>query len=260
MSVIGLMVLFAAPLSDDEGFLSHELRSVFQAGTTRFRVVLPERFDKDRRYPVIYVLPVEAREGRRFGDGLIEIKKRGLHRRHEAIFVAPTFSHLPWYADHPTKPEIRQESHLLKSVIPAVERLYPVRTTSEGRMLLGFSKSGYGAFSLLLRHPDQFGRALAWDAPMMMDRHGPYGSGEIYGTADNFARYQVTALLARRGPELSKGRLILHGHGNFREQHRAVGEWMKRKTIECRVIDGPVLRHDWHSGWVSPAVDALLDR
>src|SRR5262245_31893328 len=129
--MIWLALALAAPTVseatlDAEGFVSHEVRSPYQAGTTRFRVLPPATVEKGKRYPVVYVLPVEAREGRRYGDGLVEVKKRGLHRKHVAYFVAPTFSHLPWYADHPTNPEVRQETYFLEVVVPAVERLYPV--------------------------------------------------------------------------------------------------------------------------------------
>jgi hypothetical protein len=259
--MIGLVLLLAAPTVSDavvdlEGFLTHEVRSGYQAGTTRFRVLPPATVEKGKLYPVIYVLPVEAREGRRYGDGLVEVKKRGLHRKHAAFFVAPTFSHLPWYADHPTKPEIRQETYFLEVVVPAVDRLYPV----SGRHLLGFSKSGWGAFSLLLRHPERFGRAAAWDAPLMMDRPGRYGSGEVFGTAENFERYRVSALLEKRAADLGKGRLILHGRGNFDAQHRDAHALMRRLKIDHDYRDEPLRRHDWHSGWVAGAVEALVGR
>jgi len=39
--------------------------------------------------------PFEAGDGKRYGDGLEEIRRLGLNNRHEAIFVAATFSHLP---------------------------------------------------------------------------------------------------------------------------------------------------------------------
>jgi hypothetical protein len=100
--------------------------------------------------------------------------------------VAPTFSHLPWYADHPTDKEIRQETYLLRVVLPLVERTYPVQSQLEGRLLIGFSKSGFGAWTLLLRHPEVFGRAAAWDAPLMMDRLGKYGTDGVFGTPENF--------------------------------------------------------------------------
>src|SRR5262249_30765195 len=151
---------------------------------------LPDMMDKNVRYPVIYVLPVEAKNESRFGNGLLEVKKQDLHNKLKAIFVAPTFSHLPWYADHPTDASIRQESYFLKVVIPFVDKTYPTIAEARGRLLLGFSKSGWGAWSLLLRNPEMFGKAAAWDAPLMMEKPNNFGMGEIFGTQENFENYR----------------------------------------------------------------------
>src|SRR5205085_10113631 len=133
------------------------------------------------------------------------------------IFVSPTFSQLPWYADHSTEPLVRQESYFLKVVVPFIERTYPVDAEPKGRLLLGFSKSGWGAWSLLLRHPDIFGRAAAWDAPLMMDRLGKYGTTAIFGSQENFEQHQITRLLRAKAESLdATKRLILTGYGNFR--------------------------------------------
>jgi hypothetical protein len=129
---------------DANGFLVHEVRSPYQSETTLIRVLLPEKEQKGKKYPLIYVLPVEAGTECRYGDGLKEVQKLDLHNKLGAVFVAPTFSHLPWYADHPTKPEVRQETYFLKVVVPFIDQTYPVRAEAEGRLLLGFSKSGWG--------------------------------------------------------------------------------------------------------------------
>lgn len=243
----------------DGDFLIHEVRSPYQAGATHIKVLAPDKVEKGKSYPVVFVLPVEAGSESRYGDGLKEVHKLGLHNKHGAIFVAPTFSHLPWYADHPTKPEIRQETYFLKVVVPFVEKNYPVRTDAGGRLLLGFSKSGWGAYSLLLRHPDLFGKAAAWDAPLMMDRPGRYGSGDIFGTPENFERYQITRLLEARAGQLQKEkRLILLGYGNFRNSHREAQALMAKLKIAHEYRDGPARKHDWHSGWVAEAVQLLL--
>jgi len=247
------------PRKGDDGFLVHEVRSPYQAGTTLIRVLTPDEPETGRRYPAVYVLPVEAGTESRYGDGLQEVKKLGLHNKLKAVFVAPTFSHLPWYADHPTRPEVRQESHLLKAVVPFVEKTYPVRAEPEGRLLLGFSKSGWGAYALLLRHPDVFGRAAAWDAPLTMDRPGPYRSGDVFGTPENFAGYRVTRLLEARAKEFrTDRRLILLGYGNFRDDHRTAHELMEKLKIAHEYRDGPARKHDWHGGWVKEAADLLL--
>ncbi len=249
--------IIAEARKDGEGFLVHEVRSPYQTGTTLIRVLLPERLPKQRRYPVIFVLPVEAGSEKRYGDGLLEVKKCGLHNKVQAIFVAPTFSHLPWYADHPTRAEVRQESYFLKVVVPYIARTYPVQD-ARGRHLLGFSKSGWGAYSLLLRHPEEFGKAVAWDAPLFVDKPDRYGMGEIFDTQANFERYRIAKLLEKQAQQFQREqRLILLGYGNFREQHAKAHSFMKRLGIEHLYQDGPARKHDWHSGWVVEGVNAL---
>jgi S-formylglutathione hydrolase FrmB len=249
----------AEAVRDDKGFLVHRVQADSQDKPTKLRVLLPARLEKGRRYRVVYVLPVEADDGNHYGDGLLEVKKRGLHDRHEVICVAPTFARLPWYADHPTDPKVRQESYLLRAGLPFVERTYPAVARPEGRLLLGFSKSGWGALCLLLRHPDVFGKAAAWDAPLDMDAPGKYGSGPLFGTRDNFRRYQVTRLLEEKAGKLGKGkRLAVLGYGNFRDAHVAVHALMERLKVEHDYRDGPRRKHDWHSGWVAEAVGFLV--
>lgn len=246
---------------DDNGFLVHEVKSPYQAGTTFVRVLPPEKLEKGKTYPCVYVLPVEAGTESKYGDGLKEIKKLDLHNTLNAVFVAPTFSHLPWYADHPTKKDIRQETYFVKVAVPFVEKTYPVKAASEGRLLLGFSKSGWGAYSLLLRHPDLFGKAAAWDAPLMMDKSGRYGSGDIFGTDDNFAGYRVSKLLEDNAANFQKEtRLILTGYGGFRDEHERAHELMEKLKIAHEYRDGPARKHDWHSGWVKEAAELLLGR
>jgi S-formylglutathione hydrolase FrmB len=244
---------------DSSGFLVHEVRSPYQSGITLIRVLLPDKPEPGKKYPAVYVLPVEAGTEHRYGDGLAEVKKLGLHNKLSAVFIAPTFAQLPWYADHPTKPEVRQESHFLKVVVPSVEKSYPVRAGAPGRHLLGFSKSGWGAWSLLLRHPDVFGRAAAWDAPLVMDKPGKFGSGDVFGTAENFEQYRVTKLLSDNAGAIRTGkRLILAGYGNFREDHRQAHALMEKLKIPHEYLDGPERKHDWHSGWVREAAELLL--
>lgn len=244
---------------DDRGFVVHSVRSPYQAGTTTIRVLLPDRIDRKTKSPVLYVLPVEAKDGRRYGDGLLELKKAGLHNRHGLICVAPTFSHLPWYADHPTEKTIRQETYFLKVVVPFIERQYPALAKPEGRLLLGFSKSGWGAFALLLRHSDVFGKAAAWDAPLMKDRPNQFGMKDIFGTQTNFEKYRIAALLKQRADLLKKScRLVLTGYGNFRRQHRQAHRLMKELGVKCRYRDGPKRKHHWNGGWLEEAVDLLI--
>ncbi|HSU66807.1 MAG TPA: alpha/beta hydrolase-fold protein, partial [Tepidisphaeraceae bacterium] len=154
---------------------------------------------------------------------------------------------------------IRQESYFLKVVVPFIEKEYPVQTEAGGRLLLGFSKSGWGAYAMLLRHPDLFGKAAAWDAPLMMEWPGKYGSVPIFGSAENFSRYQVSRLLEAGAPELRKGkRLILLGYGNFHSEHERAHAMMAKLHINHVYVDGPKREHTWGSGWLPEAVRYLF--
>lgn len=250
---------FSEAVRDEHGILTHTVESGYQAGSTKIRLLLPDTAKKGTHYPVVYVLPVEARDENRYGDGLLEVWRSGLHRQLPAVFVSPTFSHLPWYADHPSDPAVLQETYLLKVVLPFVESRYPAQAGREGRLLLGFSKSGWGAFSLFLRHPDAFARAAAWDAPLMLDRPGAYGSGDIFGSRANFESYQVTRLLEDRAAELrDRPRLAVLGYGNFRGDHETFHDVLNDLKVPHAYEDGPKREHTWGSGWVPGAVRWLV--
>ena len=255
-----LAALLAAPmLHGQQGpFRDHELRSPRQSAPTRVRVLQPDNAVGPLR--ALYVLPVEAGAGERWGDGLEHIRQLDLHNRFKLLCVAPEFAELPWYADHPERADLAQESYLLEDVLPLVEQAYPVEPGAAGRLLLGFSKSGWGAWSLLLRRPDLFSRAAAWDAPLAKEAPDQFGMGPIFGTQQNFERYSILTLLAKRRAELAgPPRLILTGYGSFREHHERVRAVMEGLGVRWVYRDGPQRVHHWESGWVEEAVALLAE-
>lgn len=243
------------------------LTSSHQPAAQRIRIMVSDsaktnRSPDDQRIRVIYVLPVEAGSSIKWGDPLKACRDAKVLERHSVILVFPEFAQLPWYADHPTEKTIAQESYLLKSVIPAVEEKLGIKKRECDRYLLGFSKSGWGSFSLFLRHSTLFQKAAAWDAPLMMHAPGKYGSGPIFGTPENFANYHVTSLLKRTTPQKlgTSPRLISIGYDNFREHHLQAHELLTTLKIPHIHKDGPQLKHHWESGWVKDAVDLLLSQ
>ena len=273
-----------------DGWIMHVVESEYQAKPTEIRVLLPDKFrvndqlDATKPHPVLYVLPVEAGRELKYGDGLAEVKRLDLHNKHSLICVAPTFTHLPWYADHPTDKAIRQETYFVKVVVPFIDRTYqldekhrmdassvriqahadgrgvhPTSVNKESRWLLGFSKSGWGAWSLLARHPDLFGKAAAWDAPLDMPRFDLYGAAQVFGTQEHFESYRVLPAI-QKCPKL-KGdapRLVLTGYDNFRSHHETAHTLLDEGNVPHLYRDGPKLKHTWNSGWVEEAVGLLV--
>lgn len=245
----------------EHGFLVHTVESEYQPEPMAVTVLLPDVMAPGRRYPVLYVLPVDVREEGvpRWGHPLLEVKRHDLHNRYGLICVWPTFAQVPWYADHPSDPAIRQESHFLKGVVPFVAKTYPVIAEPEGRLLLGFSKSGWGAFSLLLRYPACFGRAVAWDAPLMLSVPRSY-SMETFGTVENFRLYELTSLLRAKGPELGDSVRLNHfGYSSFQADHEAAHELMDTLRVPHGCREGVRREHSWTSGWLPEAVAMLCE-
>ena len=264
-----------------EGWITHTVESEFQAKPTEIRVLLPDKYDSAKMSRVLFVLPVEAGREAKYGDGLAEVKRLDLHNKHGLICVAPTFAHLPWYADHPTDKAIRQESYFVQVVVPFIDRTYtqrrmdapsvrsqadpdgrgvlPTRAERESRWLLGFSKSGWGAWSLLARHPDLFDKAAAWDAPLDMPRFDLYGAAPVFGTQEHFEKYRVLpAILKHSDLKASSPRLILTGYDNFRTHHETAHRLLDEAHVPHVYRDGPKLKHVWNSGWVEEAVELLV--
>lgn len=245
--------------TEENGIIIHTIRSEFQGGDNELAVLTPAVLEPGRRYPVLFVLPVYpgAKAAR---TGLEEVRRLNLHERFGLICVGPAFGEIPWYADHPSNPLDRQESHLLRAVLPLVEKLYPVRPDTAGRLLVGFSKSGWGAFSLLLRHPDVFGRAAAWDVPFLLKRPGPWGTDRCWPTETDFARYKVPQLLDERAGLLrtQPARLALLGYGLYRDDDIRVHEQLTALGIPHHWEHGPERKHTWESGWLESAITALV--
>ena len=245
----------------------HDLDSPFQKGRTTVRVLLPDRLESACSYRVLYVLPVVAGSERRFGDGLAEVRKLDAHNRHGLICVAPEFTSPPWFADHDLYDGVRDESHLLKVVLPFVEENYPVLGGIEGRLLVGFSKSGWGALSLLLRNSKMFHRAAAWDTGIRVDL-GPIEEkaraeriARDFGTAANFEKYRLSRLIRDGGRELGpESRFFYYNTGGRRAQGGSeLHQLMVELAVPHTYLYEPKRPHRWDSGWLRAAIDFLAE-
>ncbi len=243
---------------------THQPDSPFQVGNPPVHVLLPDGFEPGSATCYLYVLPVEVLDRSECGDCLAEVAKLECVNVPHMVCVKPTFMQAPWYANHPTNAEIQQESHLLQVVLPFVENAYGYTADTEPRrLLLGFSKSGWGAYSLLLRHPHLFHKAAAFDSPLAWETPNRYGMATVFGTQENMNRYCIVDLLNQAttlgGPQPHPApRLGLYGHSDFRGQHQFLHYHLLRLGIPHDYQDGPSREHRWDSGWMERAVNFLL--
>jgi hypothetical protein len=237
-----------------------------QAHDLPLRVLLPDNLEAIDSPKVLYVLPTEPDIGARTGDGLLTIEQHNWHNKYGLIVVAPSFSDWPWYANHPTNPEIQQETYFVDEIVPFIDGLYP--QAGKKRLLLGYSKSGNGSYQLLLRHPELFLAASIYDAPLMFNGAGQFAMADIYGDQNNFDKYCIPQLLRKRA-DLFRGkppRFALFGYCMFGGPNPVNGPHveeahalMEHLGIRHIYDDSTCRDHRWDSGWLEPAITALED-
>jgi len=240
--------------SSKEGFLSWSVTSPYQRGPTPLRVLVPRYI---RAGLTIYFLPVEPGMPGRWGDPLRIVQEQDLHNQLGFLAVFPSFSDWPWYANHPTDPHLQQEHFLVEGLVPFINRRFP---DANNRILLGFSKAGVGAFSLILRHPDLFSGAGAWDAPLMKEDPDEFEMPHIYGSQDNFSQYRFSSLI-RNQRALFRDRLplTLGGFDLFRIHMEQAHQLLLQLEIPHHYKNETRRLHRWDSGWLDCMVRILVE-
>ena len=250
-----------------DGVRIHTVETPYQDGKQEIHVLLPDSYRDDKPHRVLYVLPVEKGFEQRYGYGLGVLKEMNAHNEHDLIIVQPGFEKEPWYGDHVTDPNTRQASYLKEFVVPFIERHYSTRGQSEGRLLLGFSKSGWGAFSLILTYPEFFGYAASWDAPMFFDRFH-YRMEAVYGAVEQLNAYRPDLLVSRQKKHFQETtRLVLTGERDWGKatpaptggSHTvAMHTLLMREGVNHVSDDGPHTPHRWRKSWVDLQLAAMM--
>jgi Concanavalin A-like lectin/glucanases superfamily/Putative esterase len=267
----GAMGLTVTPLqTDSTGVAWYSAVSEYNGpSSTVLRVLAPTNPAPGMPRRFIYVLPVgpDVDLQSEFGDGLEELRALNVHNEYNAYLIAPSFHAVPWYADHDSMPERRYESFLVRDLVPWVQSNLSV-TGQEPHWLVGFSKSGFGAVTLLLRNSTVFEAAAAWDLPA--DQADPYiwDMLDNYGSNTNFQNnYRLTDewVAAHRDPFRTEPRLWLSddyvyyfGTPTFRDQVLAfAGRLLANDVRYVLSEEGATREHSWVSGWLPGAVAGL---
>ncbi|MEX0653518.1 MAG: alpha/beta hydrolase-fold protein [Phycisphaeraceae bacterium] len=245
----------------DKGVATFTVTSPYLGQPSTIEVLLPDTIEADHTYRTLYVLPVEGGIGGQFGDGLAEVRKADAHNRHGLIGVTMSFDSVPWYGAHATDETKRHAAFIKEVVVPLIESRYPATGNPEDRLLIGFSKSGWGAVSLLLRDPDFFGAACAWDAPLMMtEAELRWGSRHHFGTPEQAAPYVPATLVPQRAAALTDGppRLTILGKDLFGRHVRQFHELLNTHHVPHHYNNDLTFKHHWESGWVPEALEIFL--
>ena len=250
-----------------DGVKIHTVETEYQNGKHEIRVLLPDNYSKGRCYRVLYVLPVEKGFKKRYGYGLGVFKQMNAHNKYDIIIVQMGFEKEPWFGDHATDTKTRQASYLKEFIVPFIEKHYSTMGTAEGRLLFGFSKSGWGAFSLILNYPEFFGYAASWDAPMFFEKFH-YSMEKVYGTLDQLNVYRPDILASKQKQYFQKkSRIVLAGEKDWGSSiaapnggsHTVGMHLLLKKEGIKHVYDNNIKApHRWDERWINPTLESLL--
>jgi len=248
--------------TDSDGVATYDVTSADDGNSTQvLRVLRPTNPASGVPHEFLYVLPVEPDNGTFYGDGLETLASLDAQDKYNLTIIEPSFATDPWYADNSDDPTVQYETFMTDDLVPWVTKNLAV-TGHEQNWLIGFSKSGFGAQDLLLRHPDVFTVAASWDFPADMATEDDFGSSSAnaYGSDSNFqANYRLTAsfLDAHKAPFLNQNRIWIGGYDNFQTDVADYDSLLTSAGIQHTTETPTPMAHRWDSGWVQGALAAL---
>jgi hypothetical protein len=258
--------------TDANGVASYSFTSPDDGyGTHVLRVLAPTNPAPGVPHNFLYVLPVEPELGTTYGDGIDTLRSLDAQDKYNLTIIEPAFPTDPWYADNPNDQNLHYETFLTQDLVPwvtqnlalpAASQPFAPLATHEQNWLIGFSKSGIGAVDLLLRHPDVFALAAAWDFPADMSGYDQFGSSSAneYGTDANFqANYRLTRSFvdAYKTPFLTSNRIWIGSYDIFQSDMADFDALLTSKGVAHTTEAPTLMAHRWDSGWVSSALSAM---
>jgi S-formylglutathione hydrolase FrmB len=161
-------------------------------------VVLPEGYQKNKSYPVVYLL---HGYGGKYSDWIKKVPAiSSLADSYSQIIVCPDGNISSWYFDSPVNQDWKYETYITKELVQWVDENYATIKNRAGRGISGLSMGGHGALYLAFKHQDVFGAAGSmsggvdirpftknWDLPQ---RLGPFEE-----KPDNWDKNTVTNML-----------------------------------------------------------------
>jgi 20S proteasome alpha/beta subunit len=226
------------------------------------RVLTPTDPSSYYQHTFLYDLPVEAGLSQStYGDGLDELEQLNVQNQYNATIIEPIFPIDPWYADSATDPTINYNT-FMSTILPQwVDSTFDQSGTDKN-LLIGFSKSGYGALDLLLKDPSVFDAAAAFDFPADITNYDQGGSSstENYGTQANFEdNYELSNSFvdAQKAPFTTQDRILISEGETLGSEVADFDSLLTSQGVMHTTLNQTNDAHSWTSGWLPNAVAGL---
>jgi len=185
-------------------------------------------------------LPATEPDDRTFGTIPTRIRGRDHVRAHQVRFRT-----MVWYSRPVRDDAIGQI--LALGVSPIV--------------LIGFSKSGLGAWNIAMELPQRVAATVIFDAPVAAETSQPWNLSPFYRDREEF----LADLPIRRVAEYARVMpaahpLVLVAGEQFHDQMGRLSAVLREAGIAHEFLARPGMKHHWRSGWIEEALDRALGR
>ena len=224
------------------------------------RVLAPDHPSTDYEHNFLFALPVQAGLAQStWGSGLDELQQLDVQNQYNATIIEPIFPIDPWYADSATDATINYETFMATFLPEWIDSTFATSGT-EDKLLIGFSKSGYGGLDILFQHPSVFDAVAAWDFPADMAAYTEYGASGNYGTDANFQnnyRLTDTFIDTWKAPFTTENRIWISGYDVFQTDVADFDALLTSDGVMHTLLTQTYDAHSWSGGWLPDAVAGL---
>ena len=127
-------------------------------------------------------------------------------------------------------------------------------------VLVGFSKSGLGAFNIARMISDQVAGAIIFDAPVARMK-SVWNTAEFYPNDESWlADIPVLHLSDIKNVFKAAQPLILISGMGFHNEMVELSRLLHENSVNHTFLPHPDMKHHWNSGWIEEAVDILLKK
>ena len=250
------------PTIDANGVKYYPVTSVFQGSQQQtVRVLEPTNPVQGMPRRLLYVLPVETgipAVDSTWSDGFEQLRMLDVPNRFNMTLISPSFNYEPWYGDNVMDATRRMESFIIVDLVPFGDTF--AQGSIPQRYLIGFSKSGNGVLTLILRHPRVFNAAAAWDSPAQLSDLSTFDGLPLnFGTQANFDLYNIPTLVSSNADAFQQqNRLWISGdQAAWTADMISLHNQLTTASIPNTWVQGGVRTHSWSSGWLDGAVTDL---
>lgn len=124
-------------------------------------------------------------------------------------------------------------------------------------ILIGFSKSGLGAWNIARAIPGRIAATIIFDAPVARDELPPWGTAPFYdGDCAWQADLPLRTIAEFQAAMPATHRLVLVSGASFHAEMARFAEALAASGLPHTFLPRPHLSHDWQSGWIEEGLGA----